>query len=294
MDADNVDFAELDRHDSGVLRPRLRAAQRAGRPRARLSRRVVSTLKCRQESAARWSIRPTFSSTLIESIIEIDEQMTERYFEGKLPTDEEAVAADRRRGRGGQSDSDRLRVGQNGRGRARAARRSGAVLAAAGQNRASRQERGRARKCRSSVDPAGPLVAQIFKTRIDPFVHKLSFVRIFSGTIKKDDNVHVSGARKAVKLHQLLCGARSRNRRRSTRPRPARSWPWPRSKNCTPACRWAIWCCRRSNCRTPMVGLACHAQEPRRRRPNCRARCTRSPRKTARSCCTAIRKPRSW
>ena len=54
------------------------------------------------------------------------------------------------------------------------------------------------------VDPAGPLVAQIFKTRIDPFVHKLSFVRIYSGTIKRDDTVHVSGARKAVKLHQLL------------------------------------------------------------------------------------------
>jgi elongation factor G len=54
------------------------------------------------------------------------------------------------------------------------------------------------------ADPAGPLVAQIFKTRIDPFVHKLSFMRIFSGTVKKDDSVHVSGARKAVKLHQLL------------------------------------------------------------------------------------------
>ena len=54
------------------------------------------------------------------------------------------------------------------------------------------------------ADAAGPLVAQVFKTRIDPFVHKLSFMRIFSGTMKKDDNVHVSGARKAVKLHQLL------------------------------------------------------------------------------------------
>ncbi len=47
-------------------------------------------------------------------------------------------------------------------------------------------------------------MAQVFKTRIDPFVHKLSFIRIFSGTVKKDDSVHVSGARKAVKLHQLL------------------------------------------------------------------------------------------
>jgi elongation factor G len=54
------------------------------------------------------------------------------------------------------------------------------------------------------ADPAGPLVAQVFKTRIDPFVQKLSFIRIFSGTLKKDDSVHVSGARKNVKLTQPL------------------------------------------------------------------------------------------
>ena len=36
------------------------------------------------------------------------------------------------------------------------------------------------------ADPTGPLVAQVFKTRIDPFVQKLNFVRVFSGTLKKD------------------------------------------------------------------------------------------------------------
>ena len=35
----------------------------------------------------------------------------------------------------------------------------------------------------------GPLVGLVFKTRIDPFVQKLSFLRIFSGTLKKDANV---------------------------------------------------------------------------------------------------------
>ena len=39
-------------------------------------------------------------------------------------------------------------------------------------------------------DPDGPLVAQVFKTRIDPFVQKLSFIRVFSGTLKKDATVH--------------------------------------------------------------------------------------------------------
>ena len=32
-------------------------------------------------------------------------------------------------------------------------------------------------------DASGPLVAQVFKTRIDPFVQKLNYIRVFSGTL---------------------------------------------------------------------------------------------------------------
>jgi elongation factor G len=53
-------------------------------------------------------------------------------------------------------------------------------------------------------DPAGPLVAQVFKTRIDPFVQKLSFIRVFSGTLKKDTTISVVGARKGVKVAGLM------------------------------------------------------------------------------------------
>lgn len=53
-------------------------------------------------------------------------------------------------------------------------------------------------------DPAGPLVAQVVKTRIDPFVSKISYLRIFSGTLKKESTVHIVGTNKMVKLHQLL------------------------------------------------------------------------------------------
>ena len=31
----------------------------------------------------------------------------------------------------------------------------------------------------------------MFKTRIDPFVSKMSYLRIFSGTLKKESNVHI-------------------------------------------------------------------------------------------------------
>jgi elongation factor G len=53
-------------------------------------------------------------------------------------------------------------------------------------------------------NPRGPLVAQVVKTRIDPFVSKVSYLRVFSGTLKKESNVHVVGSSKTVKIHQLL------------------------------------------------------------------------------------------
>ena len=54
------------------------------------------------------------------------------------------------------------------------------------------------------ADPAGPLAAQVFKTRIDPFVQKLNFIRVFSGTLKKDTTVPVVGVRKGVKIAALM------------------------------------------------------------------------------------------
>ena len=53
-------------------------------------------------------------------------------------------------------------------------------------------------------DPNGPLVAQVVKTRIDPFVSKMSYLRIYSGTLKKESTVHIVGTSKSVKIHQLM------------------------------------------------------------------------------------------
>ncbi|MCG8584880.1 MAG: elongation factor G, partial [Pirellulales bacterium] len=142
------------------------------------------------------------SEALIESIIEVDEEVTERYFEGQLPTDDEIgklivraiaegslipiVSCSAKTGVGLPELLDALALC--------------AIPADMVKKTASKD--GDDVTVEAKAD--GPLVGQVIKTRIDPFVQKLSFIRLYSGTLKKDDSVHASGARKDIKMGQLV------------------------------------------------------------------------------------------
>ncbi|HEX6962568.1 MAG TPA: elongation factor G [Lacipirellula sp.] len=142
------------------------------------------------------------NEALIESIIEVDEAMMERYFEGEIPSAEElsklmvqAIAAgtltpilcvSTKKGVGVTELLDVL------------------ATAALPPTAIPRKAMTNGDEVTLKPDPAAPLAAQVFKTRIDPFVQRLSFMRVYAGTLKRDSTVHASAARKGVKLAALL------------------------------------------------------------------------------------------
>jgi elongation factor G len=163
---------------------------------------VVSTLDVPADTKGALIDPAKVSESVLESIIEADEKVMEKYFEGEMPS---------------KAELDRLCV---------EAVRQGTltpVVCISTKTGVGIDELLGVLHCCSlppaavtrtaakdgdtvtlKADAAAPLAAQVFKTRIDPFVQRLSFIRIYSGTLKKDATVSSPGARKGIKLGPLL------------------------------------------------------------------------------------------
>jgi elongation factor G len=166
-------------------------------------RGVASTLNVPEDTEGALVDPAEIHESLIESIVMADEDVMERYLEGDLPTDEELsrllvravaegglipiVCASGKTGVGMSELLDAMAM---------------CALPPSAVKRTAKNAEGE--EVEIGVDPAGPVVAQVFKTRIDPFVQKLSFIRVYSGRLAKDSTVPVVGSRRGIKIAQLL------------------------------------------------------------------------------------------
>lgn len=142
------------------------------------------------------------NEALIESIIEVDEAVMERYFEGEIPSEEELAKLMVTGMTSGSLTPIVCVSAKNDIGIAELLDiLAKEALPPTAIPRTATKD-GDTITLKPEAD--APLAAQVFRTRIDPFVQKLSFVRIYSGTLQKDATVPTPAVRKGVKIGPLL------------------------------------------------------------------------------------------
>lgn len=165
---------------------------------------VISTLDIPANVPAGMPIKPAeINQSLMDAIVECDEALMERYLEAETFTDDEifhaiehAMAAgtlipifccSAKTGVGVKEFTDAL---------------AHDALTPADIIRTGVNVAGQSVNIPASEEEH--LVAQVVKTRIDPFVSKMSYLRIFSGRLAKDGNIQVSRNGKNLKIGNLF------------------------------------------------------------------------------------------
>ena len=145
-----------------------------------------------------------FREKLVEAVAETDDDLIAKYLEGEELTEEEIVQGLRTGATGGQVVP--VLAGSAGRNLG-AARLLDAIchylpspldrehLTAV--NPTTKQEE------TIDADPTGPLAALVFKTSADPYVGKLTYFRVYNGTIYSDSTVWNSTRERQERIGQL-------------------------------------------------------------------------------------------
>ena len=125
---------------------------------------------------------------IIEAAAESDEELADKYLEGEELTQDEILAGLKV----GMSEGTFIPVvatsGLNGVGVVELLDTIVGLLPSPADRPAHTAQKGE-EDIELSPDSSGPLAAQVFKTSADPFVGKLSYFKVFSGTLKSDTQV---------------------------------------------------------------------------------------------------------
>jgi len=140
---------------------------------------------------------------LVEELVESDEALMEQYLEGKMPDVPAIKELLRKAVIRGEAIPILCVSSTTGVGVKELISLIDEIAPAPDEiERTATDESGQTVTLDQSVD--APLSAQVFKVRVDPFVQKLSYVRVFGGSMNKDQSVSISDARKDVKLNAML------------------------------------------------------------------------------------------
>jgi len=141
---------------------------------------------------------------LTEAVAETDEALTETYLEqGALP--EEALLRGLHAGvRAGSLVPVLCVAATRGRGVAALLDELVRLLPAPPEREPVKAKDAKGAEVTLSPDQAGPLAAQVWKTMADPYVGKLSYLRVVSGTLHSDTQVWNAAKGKMERIGQLL------------------------------------------------------------------------------------------
>ena len=164
---------------------------------------VASTLNPPEEAPGALHDPHEIHESLIETIVTVDDAALEKYFEGVLPTEEELSRLIAKGMLEGTlvpmfCVSAKTKVGLPELMDAMAAFALPADMIKRKATKADGEE------VELDCDPAGPVAAQVFKTRIDPFVQKINYIRVYNGTLKTGAQVAASTSRRGFKIAQLF------------------------------------------------------------------------------------------
>lgn len=165
---------------------------------------VVSTLNVAGGAPAGAVVDPaTYGSAVMDAIVEADEELMERYLNGEELSADEVLGGANKAIATGTLIPIFCISAKTGVGISELMDAISDFSLAPGELvRTAKTDGGKEAAVKGAED--GPLIAQVFKTRIDPFVSKMSFIRVFSGKLTKDSVVKDVRTGKGVKIHQLL------------------------------------------------------------------------------------------
>lgn len=202
MDADNIEFEELIENIKDVFGQEV-ALFNIPVGHGHDFKGVVSTLNPPAEAAGALLDPAEIHESLIETIVTVDDAAMEKYLEGEMPTDAELAALIAKGTLEGSlipvfCVSAKTKVGLPELMDALASYALPANMIVRHATNAAGET------VDITADPNAAPVAQVFKTRIDPFVQKINYMRVFSGTLKTGMQVAASSARRGLKIAQLF------------------------------------------------------------------------------------------